>query len=142
MGWWIAPNVRVLGYPAYFEIVDNTTTSIKVDVSGTEALTEHAEVGNYYAGEEHQDGEFWSVVLWDIYLALGGGSESSTHSAEACQKVLKLALTAHKYLDDRNRDTIQFLDAADALTQADKLVWGAPTDPGAQRVSLEGGVPQ
>jgi hypothetical protein len=126
----ITPKVRVLGHPAYFEIVDNTSTSIKVDVSAGDVLTAHGDVGDHYAGEEHQDGEFWSAVLWDIYLGMGGGSEPSPDSAEACQKVLTLALTAHKYLDDRNRDTIEFLDAADALLEADRLVWGPPTDPG------------
>ena len=132
----ITPNVRSPGHPAYFEIVDNTATTIQVDMPSWDALIAHGQVEDHYAGEEHQDGEFWSAVLWDIYLALGGSSESSTDRAEASSKALKLVLTAHKYLDDQDRETINFPDAADALLDADKFVWGAPMDPGPHEALL------
>jgi hypothetical protein len=58
--------------------VDNTATTVKVDLPSWDALTAYGQVGDQYAGEEHQDGEFWSAVLWDIHLALGGSLESNT----------------------------------------------------------------
>lgn len=136
-GLWITPNARSQGHPAYFEIVDNTATMVKVDLPPGDALTAHGQVGDQYAGEEHQDGEFWSAVLWDIYLALGGSSEPSTDRAKASSEALKLVLTAHKYLDDQDRETVNFPDAADALLDADKFVWGAPMDPGPNEALLK-----
>ena len=63
-------------------------------------------------------------------------SPSRNVRAEASSKALKLVLTAHKYLDDQDRETINFPDAADALLDADKFVWGAPMDPGPNEALL------
>lgn len=132
----ITPNVKSRN-PAYFEIAGNTVDTVHVNLPPGEVLTDHGKVGDLYAGEEHQDGEFWSAVLWDIYLALGGSSESDTDRLEASSKAIKLVLVAHKYLDDLDRETINYTDAAEALLDADRFAWGTPMDIGPNETSIK-----
>lgn len=132
----VTPNVRLGPRPGYLEISDNTATTLTIDLPFGRGLTDYGQIGDQYAGEEHEDGEFWGAVLWDVYLGLGGESDAAAERLEAADEALKLVLTAHSYLDDLNRDSIEYSDAAEALLEADRFVWGAPVDPGPNEALL------
>jgi hypothetical protein len=120
----------------YLSIAENTETSLTVDPLFGYGLTDFGQAGDSYAGEEHEDGEFWSAVLWDIYLAFGGDSGVAEERLEAADKALKLVLVAHSYLDDQSRESIEFTDAGEAMVEADRYVWGEPLDPGPNETLL------
>lgn len=138
VGLQVTPNVRRDPRPVYLSIVENTATSLTVDLPFSYSLTDFGQAGDPYAGEEHEDGEFWSAVLWDIYLAFGGDADDESERLEAADKALKLVLVAHSYLDDQSRESIEFSDAGEALVEADRYVWGAPLDPGPNEALLLG----
>lgn len=132
----VTPDVYREPRPNYFVISENTATSLTVDSLFGYGLTDFGQVGDRYAGEEHEDGEFWAAVLWDIYLAFGGDSDAAADRLEAADKALQLVLLAHSYLDDQSRETIEFTDAGEALLEADRYAWGEPIDPGPNEAQL------
>ncbi len=83
-----------------------------------------------WKNEEHADGEIWSAALWDLYLKLGGDSDSAATRLQARGTAAKLVLTSHLYLSDGRRDTLTYAHGLDALLTADRFTGPDPTQPG------------
>jgi len=85
---------------------------------------------NDWRGEEHEDGEIWSAVLWDLYQGLGGDSIQATTRRQARATAVKLVLTSHQYLSDGLRETLTFQHGLQALLDADRFTSADVTKPG------------
>lgn len=57
------------------------------------------------------DSEIWSATLWDIYLALGGGSRKKEDRIKAREHSIKLLLESNFFLNPLSN----FVDGADAI---------------------------
>lgn len=60
------------------------------------------------------DGEIWSAVLWDMYLALGGDSKKKEKRMKARERSIKLLLESIFFLNPFSN----FIDGADAIITA------------------------
>ncbi len=64
------------------------------------------------------DSEIWSAALWDMYLALGGGSKKKEKRIEARDRSITLAIESHFFLNPLSR----FIDGTDAILTANKHI--------------------
>jgi hypothetical protein len=83
-----------------------------------------------WMGNEHSDGEIWSAALWDLYMHLGGESQSAKARRDARETAVKLILTGHLYLSDGRRDTLTYQHGMAALLDADRFTSSDITQPG------------
>jgi hypothetical protein len=110
---WVDAKTGQMSRPAL--IIENEKTTLTIDVGTGCDLNRRTDVGCTYSGQPHQDGQFWSSVLWEIYRKLGGDSTAVDKRKAAANKTLALVLEAHGTLDDLGRSEVSFKEAAQTM---------------------------